>query len=84
MILSWTSLLISTVFCLEGLDHVLPPLGANPDTITISGYSTGAYMAQAMTIIFSETIKGCGEVGGGPYTFDWHMPKDDGQVVVLQ
>jgi poly(3-hydroxybutyrate) depolymerase len=61
----------------------LPPLGANPDTITISGYSSGAFMAQAMTVIFSKTIKGCGEVGGGVYTFNWLMQKNASLPVVL-
>ena len=43
-------------------------MGLNPDTITVSGYSSGGYFAQMMHVIFSSTIKGSAEVGAGPYT----------------
>ena len=45
----------------------LGQLGANPDTITISGYSLGAYMAQDIANIWSKDIKGLGFVGAAPY-----------------
>ena len=36
--------------------YVLPPMGANPDSVTFSGISNGAYMSTTMHAIFSETI----------------------------
>ena len=49
----------------------LPPMGANPDTITSSGFSSGAYMSSFIHVIMSEKIKGVGLIMGGPY-----YPKD--------
>ena len=48
-------------------DLVLPALGANPDTITFGGQSSGSYMTNQMQVIYSETIKGAGMMAGGPY-----------------
>lgn len=45
----------------------IPPLGANPDTITISGFSSGSFMSTHMHVIFSDIIKGAGCMAGGPY-----------------
>ena len=47
----------------------LAPLGqlaANPDTITVSGYSLGGYMSQDIGCIWSKEIKGVGIVGAAP------------------
>ena len=46
----------------------LPPMGADPNTITFSGYSGGAYMSHYMHVIHSDVIKGVGLFNGGPYT----------------
>ena len=43
----------------------LLPLGTNPDTLTASGYSLGAYMAHEMAVIHSHKFKGVGLVAGG-------------------
>lgn len=45
----------------------LPSLSGNPDTITVSGFSAGSFMAMQMHVIYSDTIKGAGLVGGGPF-----------------
>ena len=45
----------------------IPALGANPDTVTISGFSSGSYMSTHLHVIFSDTIKGAGMMAGGPY-----------------
>ena len=45
----------------------LPGLGVNPQTVTFSGYASGSYMANAMHVAYSETIKGAGLICGGPY-----------------
>jgi hypothetical protein len=48
-------------------NNVLPPMGVNPDTITMAGASSGSYMTNHMTVIHSERIKGSGMMEGGPY-----------------
>ena len=45
----------------------LPALDLNPDTITVSGGSSGGYFCNMMLIIYSKTIKGCGDIAGGPW-----------------
>ena len=45
----------------------LPGLGVDPDTVTVSGYASGSYMANVMHVAYSETIKGAGLICGGPY-----------------
>lgn len=42
-------------------------LGANPGSVTMSGFSAGSYMTNQMHVIYSKTIKGVGMVAGGPY-----------------
>jgi acetyl esterase/lipase len=45
----------------------LPELGADLSTITVSGLSSGGYMAGQFHIAHSDTVKGSGIVAGGPY-----------------
>ena len=45
----------------------MPGFGADPDTITISGFSGGAFAADQLKVIYSETFKGAGLLAGGPY-----------------
>jgi len=47
----------------QGRQH---PLCINPDTITMSGYSAGAFMAHKMHIVLSNDIKGVFINQGGP------------------
>ena len=42
-------------------------MGVNPDTITMSGQSSGSYMTNHMMVLHSERIKGYGMMEGGPY-----------------
>lgn len=46
---------------------VLPPMNVNPDTITVTGYSGGAYYASNLAIIHSATFAGGGFRSGGPW-----------------
>ena len=46
-------------------------MGANPDTITSSGFSSGSYMSAHLHVIMSDTIKGVGLMNGGSY---WSIP----------
>ena len=49
------------------MGYSLPPLGIDPSTITVSGFSAGAMMADQMKVIFPKTIKGAGFAASGPY-----------------
>jgi hypothetical protein len=42
-------------------------LGADADSITMSGFSSGAFMTNIQAIIHSDKIKGIGLLNGGPY-----------------
>jgi hypothetical protein len=52
------------------LGPALASLGANPDTMTLSGSSLGGYMAQELAIIFSSHFKGLGIIGAGSFNND--------------
>lgn len=45
----------------------LPPLDADLSQTTVSGLSSGAYMAGQFHVAFSDTIAGAALVAGGPY-----------------
>ena len=45
----------------------LPGYGADPDRTTVSGLSSGAFMAVQLQVAFSKSIAGAGVVAGGPY-----------------
>ena len=48
-------------------NYFLPSLGADPNSVTVSGFSYGSTMAGDLHVIFSETIKGSGNIAGTPY-----------------
>jgi poly(3-hydroxybutyrate) depolymerase len=45
----------------------LPFLGASKDLTTVSGISSGGYMAVQMHVVYSDMFKGAGIVAGGPF-----------------
>lgn len=45
----------------------LPKLNIDPSQVTVSGLSSGGYMAVQLHIAYSNTFKGVGVVAGGPY-----------------
>lgn len=45
----------------------LPRLGAEKNQVTVSGLSSGGFMAVQLHVAYSETFKGAGVVAGGPY-----------------
>jgi poly(3-hydroxybutyrate) depolymerase len=45
----------------------LPALSANPKTLTVSGLSSGAFMAVQFHVAHSAEVKGAGIMAGGPY-----------------
>ena len=56
----------------------LPHLASvNPNTISISGFSGGGFMASQLHFIYSNLIKGCGLVSGGPYSYFLERAKFD-------
>ena len=42
-------------------------MGGNPNTVTVSGFSAGAFMAMQMHVTNSHIIKGAGIAGGGAF-----------------
>lgn len=56
--------------CLDGNASAAPPLptlGASATELTVSGLSSGAYMAVQYEIAHSAMVKGAGILAGGPY-----------------
>ena len=47
--------------------NALPALGADPSKTSVSGLSSGAYMAVQYQVAFSESVIGAGVIAGGPY-----------------
>jgi poly(3-hydroxybutyrate) depolymerase len=47
--------------------EVLPALGADIQSVTVSGVSSGGYMAVQFHIAHSSTVDGAGVLAGGPY-----------------
>jgi poly(3-hydroxybutyrate) depolymerase len=63
--------LITTVLvlaCVRALAaEPLPALGADATGVTVSGLSSGAYMAVQFHVAHSSVVKGAGAIAGGPY-----------------
>ena len=51
----------------NALSYPLPKLSIVPGTLTVSGLSSGAYMATQFHVAFSKTVRGAGVFAGGPY-----------------
>jgi hypothetical protein len=51
-----------------GNRNTLPSFGADPSYTTLSGWSGGAFMANNLHVIYSDTFKGVGMVNGGGYS----------------
>ena len=47
--------------------EVLPALAADTQSVTVSGVSSGAYMAVQFHVAHSSTVDGAGALAGGPY-----------------
>jgi poly(3-hydroxybutyrate) depolymerase len=50
-----------------GAPASLPALGADPQHTSVSGLSSGAFMAVQLQVAYSRSIVGAGVVAGGPY-----------------
>jgi poly(3-hydroxybutyrate) depolymerase len=53
--------------CAPALAADLPPLHADISAVTVSGVSSGGYMAVQVHIAHSATVKGAAVIAGGPY-----------------
>ena len=51
----------------QAQNHMLPALNADPAETSVSGLSSGGYMAVQFGVAFSSLIKGAGIIAGGPY-----------------
>lgn len=51
----------------EAVDDPLPALGAELTTVTVSGISSGAYMAVQYQVAHSATVAGAAVLAGGPW-----------------
>lgn len=45
----------------------LPPLATTRDSLTVSGLSSGAYMAVQYQVAHAQSVRGAGVIAGGPY-----------------
>ena len=61
-VLSWALILAQPARAQE-----LPSLNINGNLVTVSGLSSGAFMAVQMHTAFSDRLQGAGVVAGGPY-----------------
>ena len=52
----WECLFDQAPFDAATSNYLLPPMGADPDSITFSGINNGADMSVTMHVIFSYTI----------------------------
>ena len=73
-------LLVSTlqVAAQEKVDtrsYELPPLDVDAGTMTLAGFSSGAFMAAQLHVVFSGTFKGAGLFNGGPYGVGYYAEK---------
>ena len=59
----------SKAFVFTGYEEMvqLPALNGNPNTLTMSGFSSGAMMSTQMQVAFSQEIKGIGIESSTPY-----------------
>jgi predicted peptidase len=64
------NLIIGILTCfisMAALSAPLPKLNIDPSQVTVSGLSSGGYMAVQLHVAYSNTFKGVGVVAGGPY-----------------
>lgn len=63
----------------------LPRLNINPQTITLSGFSAGGFLASQLHFIYSSRFKGLGLVSGGPFSYFTERSKfKDAQLVNVE
>ena len=58
---------LALLACLQAHAEPLPALGADARNVTVSGVSSGGYMAVQLHVAHSATVAGAGVLAGGPY-----------------
>ena len=61
------ALVVTSATCSGAAEPSLPALNADIAQTSVSGISSGAFMAVQYQIAFSALVKGAGIVAGGPY-----------------
>ncbi len=61
------ALLFALVLRAAAAADALPALGADPKATTVSGISSGGYMAVQLHVVHSKSIRGAGVLAAGPY-----------------
>lgn len=61
------SMIASLVECQNVLSYPLPRLSIQPNSLSISGLSSGAYFAAQFQVAYSSSIVGSGIFAGGPF-----------------
>ena len=51
-----------------GKPEPLPGFAARNDTVSVIGFSSGAFMAANLHTIYSQSFAGAGLISGGPYS----------------
>lgn len=62
-----TSVLAGAASAVHAADTALPKLKLDPARTTVSGLSSGAYMAHQVHVAFSDHVAGAALIAGGPY-----------------
>lgn len=57
----------SSLLATTALASPLPPLNPDLSTVTVSGLSSGGYMANQFHVAFSDWVSGVGVIAAGPY-----------------
>lgn len=61
------ALLLASLAAVSAPAEPLPALGADAGQVSVSGLSSGAFMAVQLQVAYSRSIVGAGVVAGGPY-----------------
>ncbi|HEX6155736.1 MAG TPA: depolymerase, partial [Burkholderiales bacterium] len=61
------SLLLAALSSAAGAAEPLPGLGAEGSTFTVSGISSGGYMAVQIHVALSSRVQGAAAIAAGPY-----------------
>lgn len=64
---AWSGMVLSSAPAALAAAPELPALAADEQTVTVSGISSGAYMAVQFQVAHSKIVRGAGVVAGGPY-----------------
>jgi poly(3-hydroxybutyrate) depolymerase len=67
LLVCWLSTVLLAVARAVGAAPPLPALGVDPSRITVSGISSGGYMAVQFHVVHSRVVRGVGVLAAGPF-----------------